>query len=149
MWTYLAWIKINWWDVNEKKLELYRLYIFIYIIYLSFWIVHLWQGYVCVFSLKVLKNDGNHYLGQILTTKRESTSYIIYNFFSRKKLKIHWHIEPLTIFSVYIHSIIVFRNFLHLQFKFSHHNLRFHLDKSNQLKPRWSFKTRSVFLQSI
>lgn len=132
----------------KKKLELYRLYIFIYIIYVSFWIVHLWQGYVCFF-IKSIEKWWKPLPWPDLTTKRESTSYIIYNFFSRKKLKIHWHIEPLTIFSLYIHSIIVFRNFLHLQFKFSHHNLRFHLDKSNQLKPRWSFKTRSVFLQSI
>lgn len=146
MWTYLAWIKINWWDVNEKKTWIISpLYIYIYIILNC---TSLTRICMCFF-IKSIEKWWKPLPWPDLTTKRESTSYIIYNFFSRKKLKIHWHIEPLTIFSLYIHSIIVFRNFLHLQFKFSHHNLRFHLDKSNQLKPRWSFKTRSVFLQSI
>lgn len=128
----------------KKKLELYRLYIYIYNFEL-----YIFDKDMYVFFIKSIEKWWKPLPWPDLTTKRESTSYIIYNFFSRKKLKIHWHIEPLTIFSLYIQSIIVFRNFLHLQFKFSHHNLRFHLDKSNQLKPRWSFKTRSVFLQSI
>lgn len=94
------------WGVNEESLN--------YIAFICIILNCKSLTSMCIFSLKIVKNDGNHNLGQAsqYNNKRESThlKYHIYNLFARKKLKIHWHWPS---FFLFIHScwIIVLKQF--------------------------------------